>query len=57
MLRSSVPEMLPSSFCRRQSFRVRQQLGLSYDKHEASGQLPPVAPCDLSWTLEIGGTQ
>lgn len=59
MLRSSVPEMLPSSFCRRQSSRVRQQLGLSYYKHEdsASGQPPPVVPCDLSWTLGIGGTQ
>lgn len=55
MLRSSVLKMLPSSFCRRQSSRVRQQLGLSYYKHEASGQLPPVVPCDLSWTLGMGG--
>lgn len=55
MLRSSVLKMLPSSFCRRQSSRVRQQLGLSCYKHEASGQLSPVVPCDLSWTLGMGG--
>lgn len=55
MLRSSVLKMLPSSFCRRQSSRVRQQLGLYYYKHEASGELPPVVPCDLSWTLGMGG--
>lgn len=56
MLRSSILKMLPSSFCRRQSSRVRQQLGLSYYKHEASAQLPPVVPCDLSWTLGMGDT-